>query len=100
MIFGCYDKNIYCLNFDGKSLRFSLAWKCTVDGQIFSTPKVFDSTILVCTTNGIITTIRDGVIHRRWEMNGECFSTPVICNQGYAFVGCRNNFVYCFDLND
>lgn len=103
VIFGCYDRYVYCLHVNKhRKNEYSLAWRCSLDGQIFATPILWkEDFVLVCSTNGQMATIRwrNGIMIGTYNVNGEIFSSPAVCDLGRAFVGCRNNNLYCFRMS-
>lgn len=100
VLFGCYDRYVYCLHIrKQRKIEYSLAWRCSMDGQIFATPILWDEEfVLACSTNGQMAMIRwrDGTVIGAYNVNGEIFSSPAVCGSGQAYVGCRNNNLYCF----
>lgn len=102
VVFGCYDRYVYCLHIcKQRKDEYSVEWRCSMDGQIFATPILWeDSFLLACSTNGQLAAIRwrDGNIIGTYNVNGEIFSSPAVCDKSRAFVGCRNNNLYCFRL--
>lgn len=102
IVFGCYDRNVYCLQVSKqKKDEYSVAWRCSMDSQIFATPILWEEKfVLGCSTNGQMAIIRwrDGTMIGTYNVNGEIFSSPAVCDGGRAFVGCRNNNLYCFQL--
>ncbi|GBM72873.1 Beta-alanine-activating enzyme [Araneus ventricosus] len=99
IIFGCHDSAVYCVNLKGEGV-----WKCDCDSPVYATPFVFqwkqNNYVAVATTAGMIYILsqRTGKIEYTLKCLGEIFSSPVILN-GYLVVGCRDNFVYCYNLS-
>jgi len=52
-----------------------------------------------CTRKGslYLTHLRSGKSQLVLSLAGEVFSSPVVCGSRVV-IGCRDNFVYCFDL--
>lgn len=98
VIFGCHDSAVYCVNTKGESV-----WKFNSDSPVYATPFVFqwkqDCFVAVATTAGTIYVLSQskGDIKYTLRCPGEIFSSPVVSN-GILVVGCRDNFVYCYNL--
>uniref|UniRef100_A0A182SEG3 Carrier domain-containing protein n=1 Tax=Anopheles maculatus TaxID=74869 RepID=A0A182SEG3_9DIPT len=88
-IVGCYDRNVYCIEYlpaDGDMLL--VKWCIKVQSQIYATPRSIKSRLIVCTTSGWINLIDpsecddeakpDGKIITAMKMKGELFATPVV----------------------
>jgi acyl-CoA synthetase len=96
IIFGCHDKHLYSLLLDVLATNASLKWRLPFDSQIYATPRTFESSLIVCLTNGTILLVDRNTGDRlgRFRVEGEVFSTPAIWNRR-VFVGCRDNNLYC-----
>lgn len=108
IFFGCYDSFVYCLNVDRNGLFINLQWKFETYRKIFSTPKLYHSSnqstnisLVACCTNGTVCIVNalNGRFQRQFRISGDVFSSPVICDNS-MIVGCRDNFVYSFNLNE
>lgn len=100
--FGCYDKSVYCLSFDTDVPLFQILWKVETSGQIFASPKTFTfnsmQLLLVCSTNGSVCMLdSNGGILKRFQIDGEIFSTPSVANDK-VIIASRNNLLYGFDV--
>ncbi|CAL1277469.1 unnamed protein product, partial [Larinioides sclopetarius] len=99
IIFGCHDSAVYCVNVNGKSI-----WKFDSDSPVYASPFVFqwkqNNYVAVATAAGMIYILGQstGEIKLTLKCCGEIFSSPVILN-GFLVVGCRDNFVYCYNLS-
>ncbi|KAL9926658.1 aminoadipate-semialdehyde dehydrogenase [Glossina fuscipes fuscipes] len=107
LIFGCYDKNVYCLNFTSTSCKLSLTWKISLDAPIYSTPILLYRTqdnepdVLICATNGlmILANLKTALQHSSYNLEAEIFSTPCSASNGKRiFVGSRNNYLQAFQI--
>ncbi|XP_075716078.1 beta-alanine-activating enzyme isoform X2 [Rhinoderma darwinii] len=99
--FGSHDGFIYCC-----SAEAELLWKYKTSSRVYATPFTFpnphagDTELLaVASTDGALWILdaRSGLLISHSALEGEIFSSPVVCGSQLV-VGCRNNFVYCFDL--
>jgi len=56
---------------------------------------------VVCSSKGSLYLIElsTGKAKLLVKLNGEIFSSPVVCDD-HIVVGCRDNYVYCFDIVD
>lgn len=103
VIFGSHNHHLYCLAFDTETEMCSERWKRQTAAPIRATSCFFEfqkeKYILCCSTNGDVNVFgrKRGTICRRFSVGGEIYSTPAIEGK-YAFIGSRNNFMYCFDL--
>lgn len=104
VIFGCYDRNVYCLHVSEKANdEYSIAWRLSMEGQIFATPILLSNEfVLTCDTNGQVLVFRwlDGSIMGTYKADGQIFSSPAVCAKDRVFVGCRNNNLYCLQLSE
>uniref|UniRef100_A0A1B0FP09 Uncharacterized protein n=1 Tax=Glossina morsitans morsitans TaxID=37546 RepID=A0A1B0FP09_GLOMM len=107
LIFGCYDKNVYCLNFASTSCKLSLTWKISLNAPIYSTPTLLYRTqdnepdILICATNGfmILANLKTALQHSFYNLEAEIFSTPCGASNGKRiFIGSRNNCLQAFKI--
>lgn len=104
-VFGTQNHFLYCLNFDRRSNRYEEIWKRGTDSSIRSTPVIWkrndEEFILNVTTAGSLEVIAcaTGQMMRNWIIDGPVFSSPVIWQQN-LIVGSRNNFLYCFGLDN
>uniref|UniRef100_A0AAY4D451 Carrier domain-containing protein n=1 Tax=Denticeps clupeoides TaxID=299321 RepID=A0AAY4D451_9TELE len=102
VVCGSHDGCVYCLNCtDG-----SLVWKFQTTGKVFSTPFVFESPrgqgtlVALASTDGTVWVLNaeDGTVCASASLSGELFSSPVVWEH-MLVIGCRNDYVYCLDLN-
>lgn len=104
VIFGSHNHHLYCLAFDTETEMCSERWKRQTAAPIRATPCFFEyqkeTSIFCCSTNGDVNIFgrNNGKISRRFTIDGEIFSTPAI-EENCAFIGSRNNLLYCFELN-
>lgn len=105
VIFGSHNHHLYCLVFDTETEMCSERWKCKTAAPIRATPRFHEfrneKCILCCATNGDVNIVscNSGMVCGRFTIDGEIFSTPAI-DGDLAFIGSRNNSLYCFDLNE
>ncbi|XP_054845846.1 beta-alanine-activating enzyme [Eublepharis macularius] len=101
VFFGSHDHFTYCCNMEG-----NLMWKFEATSTVYATPFVFHShdledkaLLAVISTDGRIWILnaKTGVVEGSGKLPGEVFSSPVVWGTKLV-VGCRNNYVYCFDL--
>ncbi|PSN35737.1 Acyl-CoA synthetase family member 4 [Blattella germanica] len=88
VIFGCHDRNVYCLHQLENSVK--LKWKCELDSAVFATPWVFpikysgtESScygVVVASTKGIVYVLdlESGLVKCTHQLPGEVFSSPVV----------------------
>lgn len=70
-----------------------------LDGHIVSTPYVTKTYIVAATTRGSVFKIdMSGCLLGHIKLMGEIFSSPVLWND-HIFIGCRDNNVYCLEIN-
>lgn len=96
IVFGTNSNKLYCLQpfANGCKIKFSVS----LDGPIISTPCTTNTHIIASTTSGSIFLIDSaGNIVGCKQLKGEIFSSPVIWNN-YVFIGCRDNNVYCLEI--
>ncbi|XP_061395518.1 beta-alanine-activating enzyme [Musca vetustissima] len=101
IFFGCHDKHLYCLNYDPTKMQLSLLWKFTLNSAIYSTPIVaFNDTIVACSTKGsmVLIDIHTSQLKGSYDIKGEVFSTPCICDNKCIYIGCRDNFLYALEV--
>ncbi|XP_077333569.1 beta-alanine-activating enzyme isoform X1 [Lithobates pipiens] len=101
VIFGSHDGFIYCCSTEGE-----LLWKYKANSRVYATPFVFPNPhsentelLAAASTDGSLWILdaHSGLLINQCTLEGEIFSSPVVClNQ--LVVGCRDNYVYCFDL--
>ncbi|GIY97462.1 beta-alanine-activating enzyme [Caerostris extrusa] len=100
LVFGCHDSIIYCVTTNGKKN----IWKFNGDSPIYATPFAFqwkeNKYVAVASTVGIIYILSQntGEVIQFWRCPGEIFSSPIVSN-GFLIIGCRDNYVYCFNLS-
>lgn len=106
IIFGSHDKTLRCLSYNPqKSKEIDLKWKVILQSQIYSTPKVIKlknrEFLLSCATNGYVNLIAHdtGILEYSKKLPGDIFSSPIIFKNSF-FVGCRDNFLYGFLLEN
>nr|DBA29174.1 TPA: hypothetical protein GDO54_009427 [Pyxicephalus adspersus] len=102
VMFGSHDGFIYCCSTKGE-----LLWKYKTSSRVYATPFVFPNPhtentelLAAASTDGSLWILdaHSGLLISQCTLEGEIFSSPVVClNQ--LVVGCRDNYVYCFDLN-
>ncbi|XP_063776957.1 beta-alanine-activating enzyme isoform X2 [Pseudophryne corroboree] len=101
VFFGSHDGLIYCCTDKG-----NLLWKYKTSSRLYATPFVFPnphtgSTELLASAstdgNLWILDCHSGLLICQCALEGEIFSSPVVCGNRLT-VGCRNNYVYCFEL--
>lgn len=103
IIFGCHDKNIYCLNFEYKSNQLSLFWKLPLNSAVYSTPLVISkSYILACSTKGlmVLLDLEKPIILASYDLQAEVFSSPSCLKNKYIYVGSRDNYLNAFELEN
>ncbi|XP_053259085.1 beta-alanine-activating enzyme isoform X1 [Podarcis raffonei] len=101
IFFGSHDNFTYCCSTEG-----NLMWKFETTSTVYAIPFVFhhpafqDETLLaVASTDGRIWILnaKTGFVQGEEKLPGEVFSSPVVWGTT-IIVGCRNNYIYCFDL--
>ncbi|KAM9329496.1 beta-alanine-activating enzyme [Gastrophryne carolinensis] len=99
--FGSHDGFVYCCSMEGQ-----LVWKYETSSRVYATPFVFpkphaEKTELLAaaaTDGGLcILDACSGAAISHCTLGGEIFSSPVVCHSR-LLLGCRNNYLYCFDL--
>ncbi|XP_077135842.1 beta-alanine-activating enzyme isoform X2 [Ranitomeya variabilis] len=99
--FGSHDGYIYCC-----SAEAELLWRYKTSSRVYTTPFTFPSPhsgntelLAVASTDGNLWILEadSGLLISQQALAGEIFSSPVVYGCQLV-VGCRNNYVYCFDL--
>lgn len=104
IVFGSQNRNLYCSRISAND-KCTEIWKFTTSASIRSNPIFVKKNnrlyVVIFSSDGIVTIVssQDGKLILQRKINGEIFSSPVIYNEN-LFVGSRNNFLYCIDLND
>ncbi|XP_037808323.1 beta-alanine-activating enzyme isoform X2 [Lucilia sericata] len=101
IIFGCHDKNVYCLKFAHNTKELTLHWQVPLNAAVFSTPIVISQQyILACSTLGLMVLIDliKGEILASYHLQAEVFSSPCCLKDKYVYVGSRDNYLYAFEL--
>uniref|UniRef100_A0A8C5LX75 Aminoadipate-semialdehyde dehydrogenase n=1 Tax=Leptobrachium leishanense TaxID=445787 RepID=A0A8C5LX75_9ANUR len=101
VVFGSHDGFIYCCNTEGV-----LLWKYKTSSRVYATPFMFSHPLIqnaelvaAASTDGNVWVLnaRNGFLDHVYKLEGEVFSSPVVWGNSLV-IGCRNDFVYCFDL--
>ncbi|KAM4807668.1 beta-alanine-activating enzyme [Rhinophrynus dorsalis] len=101
IMFGSHDGFIYCCNMEGV-----LVWKYKTRSRVYATSFVFpephrenSELLAAASTDGhvYILDAQTGLLNTEHRLGGEIFSSPVVWGSS-VIVGCRNNYVYCLDL--
>ena len=92
--FGCYDRNIYCLN----AATGAELWNFTTGNTVESCPSIVNGYLYVGSWDGNVYCINaaDGTKIWSFKTGGLVESSPAIAN-GYVFAGSADGKVYCFD---
>lgn len=99
--FGSHDGFIYCCSAEAEIL-----WKYKTSSRVYATPFTFPNPhtgttelLAAASTDGNLWILdaHSGHLIGQYVLGGEIFSSPVVYFSQLV-VGCRNNFVYCFDL--
>lgn len=101
IIFGCHDKNVYCLNFHQRSKELTLNWLYSLNSAVYSTPTLItNNSILACSTQGLMVLLElfKPKVLASYDLKAEIFSTPSCLNDTYIYIGCRDNYLYAFEL--
>ncbi|TMW42007.1 hypothetical protein DOY81_012911 [Sarcophaga bullata] len=101
IIFGCHDKNVYCLSFEIAMQKLNLIWKYFMHAPVFSTPMhIANSYLLCCSTQGMMTLlgVTNAELIATHDLNAEVFSTPICLNDKFVYLGSRDNNLYAFEL--
>lgn len=107
ILFGSRNRNLYChqINTSNGVTECTEVWKFTTTASIRSNPILVNSNhkcyVIVFSSDGMVSILDsvNGQSISQTKISGEIFSSPVIHN-GNLFIGSRNNFLYCFGLND
>lgn len=103
---GSHDRCVYCWN-----EQLDLEWKTELDSEIYSTPchctiqtltlsnTYHISCVCVCSTAGSVYMLDAvcGHILGSLELPGNIFSSPVVVDS-CILVGCRDDHVYCIEI--
>ncbi|KAM4048842.1 beta-alanine-activating enzyme [Anomaloglossus baeobatrachus] len=99
--FGSHNGFIYCCSSEAE-----LIWRYKTSSRVYAAPFTFLSPhtgnselLAAASTDGNLWILdaRSGLLVSRHALPGEIFSSPVVYGRQLV-VGCRNNYVYCFDL--
>lgn len=102
---GSHDGRLYCLNVaDG-----SPVWTFQTSGKVYSSPCTFGTSavggagllVAAASTDGTLWILDggDGRALASVTLAGELFSSPVVWSRSLV-IGCRNDYVYCWELTD
>lgn len=98
IIFGTNSGELHHL--EASSTTCDTKFCVRLDGQIVSTPNVTDFYIIAATTRGTVFKIdKSGNILGYIKLMGEIFSSPILFNNS-ILIGCRDNNIYCLEIND
>ncbi|XP_073439683.1 beta-alanine-activating enzyme-like isoform X2 [Dendrobates tinctorius] len=99
--FGSHDGYIYCCSAEAEIL-----WRFKTSSRVYATPFTFPNPhsgntelLAVASTDGNLWILDadSGLLISQHALAGEIFSSPVVYGCQLV-IGCRNNYVYCFDL--
>ncbi|XP_023233744.1 acyl-CoA synthetase family member 4-like [Centruroides sculpturatus] len=103
VVIGSDSGIVFCIN----STNGTVVWTFQCNSSVYATPFVFINInqtvkylVVVASKLGTLY-ILDGLTGKelcKYSLDGEIFSSPVICDN-YLIVGCRDNFVYCFKIS-
>ena len=106
ILFGCHSKKVICLLYNNENVKID--WEVELQSQIYATPKLLRTKnqdfIVCCSTNGYLNLINLETrnIEGTFKLPGEIFSSPAVfqdaAKHSKIFVGCRDNFLYCFNF--
>ena len=79
-----------------------IVWRAEVGSGVTASVDVLeeDNLLVCCTTGGYVNLLDPAtgdVVMSTEKFPGEIFSSPVTSGDK-VLVGCRNNFLYCFDM--
>lgn len=103
-VVGSQNYHLYCFKLDSNN-ECKEMWKHKTTASIRSSPifirKEQEYFVLIFSSDGMVRIINcdNGVLENQSKIQGDVFSTPVLHDQS-LFVGSRNDFLYCINLND
>jgi len=94
-IYAASKGKLYCIDW----VNCVIEWLLDLKSQITSTPFVFTGNFLLGTSLSqiFIIDLAKKTVSLQHKFQGDIFSSPVVWN-GYALVGCRDNFLYSLQL--
>lgn len=102
-VFGSQNHFAYC--FEATADGCVEIWKCQMSASIRSSPvfirKGQKDFICIFSSDGILRIVNcnDGSLVNERDVGGKVFSTPLLLNH-HLFVGSRDNFLYCINVDD
>lgn len=108
---GSHDGNLYCINQENgkqvwimKTNSLINSSPCTysyINAKMISISNIFYLSS-VCSSNGVLYLIncQTGIILDHYLIEGEIFSSPILCPDMSLSIGCRDNFLYFFIIED
>uniref|UniRef100_T1IUS3 Carrier domain-containing protein n=1 Tax=Strigamia maritima TaxID=126957 RepID=T1IUS3_STRMM len=103
LMFGCHDSKLYCVLVETGHVH----WILQMNSPIYASPfSLFNCSkersghvgVIACITGEIkLVSVINGSEIASYTLSGEIFSSPVILKDKLV-IGCRDNFVYCFDF--
>lgn len=101
IIFGCHDKNVYCLKIEHETKELSFLNKFSLNAAVYSTPIIISKdSILACSTKGlmVLLDLQMSTILASYDLKAEVYSSPSCLRDKYVYIGCRDNYLYAFQL--
>ena len=99
VIFGCHDNFVYCLN----QSNGDLIWKHDCLSEIYTSSFNYENRVLCISSDGIlfIFDLNGKVIIKRElsESKNLYYSSP-LAYENRVYFGCRDNNVYCYELDE
>lgn len=99
VLFGCHDKNVYCLEQSNGQLK----WTSNLMSDIYSTSFFLesDSKVLCVSCDGLLRLLSlDGKLdmeEKIFEQKNMCYSSPIVY-QNRLYIGSRDNYLYSFKI--
>lgn len=78
-----------------------LRWKVRLQSPVYAGPVITSNVVVACSTSGYLNLISldSAKLVGMIKLGGEVFSTPVVGSSDVAYVGCRDNYLYKFDIS-
>lgn len=92
--FGCCDKNIYCVNLDGKEV-----WRFSTQGVVLSAALIYNDIIYMGSYDNVFYAINlDGELVWKFATNGKIIIKAAI-HKNHVYFGSSDHNLYKLDLN-
>lgn len=101
-VVGSNDGSLYWISVDSSETKCRLVFKYKFESALVRSVAVNRKQYIVaiCTQGYGVLFRSNGQMLAEFSLAGECFSTPVFVDDDRFLVGCRDNFLYCYEINE